>query len=76
MVRLFWSGTPVVTLPVAVCYPPGNISNFRLLADNWCITKMHTRLVVAMLLHLPSILRNRPPHLDQAGATAVSREPC
>ncbi len=74
MVRLFWSGTPVVMLPVKVVYPPGNMSNFDLLADNWRITKMHTRLVIAMLLHLPSILLNRPPHLDRAGSFSVNRD--
>ena len=74
VVRLFWSGTPVVMLPVKVAYPPGNTSNFDLFGDNWRITKMHTRLVIAMLLHLPSILRSRPPHLDRAGSSFVSRE--
>src|SRR5215471_11980963 len=29
--------------------------------DNVLITRMHTRLVVTMLLRLPSLLRNRPP---------------
>jgi glycosyltransferase involved in cell wall biosynthesis len=75
MVRLFWSGTPVVMFPVKVVYPPDNTSNFDLLADNWRITRMHTRLVVAMLLHLPSILLNRPQHLDRTGSSSVSREP-
>jgi Glycosyl transferase family 2 len=74
VVRLFWSGTPVVMLPVKVAYPPGNTSNFDMFADNWRIAKMHTRLVIAMLSHLPSILRNRPPHLDRAGFSSINRE--
>jgi predicted LPLAT superfamily acyltransferase len=61
MVRLFWRGVPVVHVPVAVTYPEGNTSNFRMLRDNVLITRMHTRLVLTMLLRLPSILRNRPP---------------
>jgi glycosyltransferase involved in cell wall biosynthesis len=61
MVRLFWRGTPIVMLPIKVVYPTDNTSNFDLLRDNWRITKMHTRLVIAMLLHLPSILLHRPP---------------
>jgi glycosyltransferase involved in cell wall biosynthesis len=61
MVRLFWRGTPIATLPVRVIYPPDNISNFDLLRDNWRITKMHTRLVLTMLPRLPSILAHRPP---------------
>ena len=40
--------------------PEGNTSNFRLLRDNWLISRMHTRLVLGMLFHLPSILAHRP----------------
>ncbi len=60
MVRLFWRGVPVVQIPVGIVYPEGNTSNFRLYRDNWLVTRMHTRLVMAMLGRLPSILRNRP----------------
>lgn len=49
MVRLFWRGIEPVMVPVAVTYPPGNTSNFRMLRDNWRITRMHTRLVFGML---------------------------
>ena len=59
MVRMKWRGTPIRMLPVKVTYPDDNISNFRMGADNWLITKMHTRLVTTMLLSLPQILRNR-----------------
>lgn len=60
MVRLFWQGTPVAKLPVKVIYPPDNTSNFDMLRDNWRICRMHTRLIIGMLLRLPSILANRP----------------
>ncbi len=60
MVRMNWRGTPVRMLPIRVTYPEDNISNFRLGADNWLITKMHTRLVFGMLVRLPQVLRNRP----------------
>jgi predicted LPLAT superfamily acyltransferase len=60
MVRLFWAGTPVLMSPVHVSYPEGNLSNFDVLADNWRITKMHTKLVFGMLGNLPKILANRP----------------
>lgn len=59
MVRIYWRGTPVRMLPIHVTYPEDNISNFRLGADNWLITKMHTRLVLGMLTQVPKILRNR-----------------
>jgi predicted LPLAT superfamily acyltransferase len=61
LVRLFWIGTPVLGIPVRVIYPPDNLSNFDYLGDNWRITRMHTRLVVTMLLTLPRVLANRPP---------------
>ena len=64
MVRLFWRGVSIVQVPVAVIYPVGNISNFRIFADNVLITRMHTRLVFTMLWRLPSILRNRPLATD------------
>ncbi|MBO0756287.1 MAG: glycosyltransferase family 2 protein, partial [Bradyrhizobiaceae bacterium] len=59
MVRLFWRGVPVIFVPVAVAYPEGNKSNFRLFRDNVLITLMHTRLVLTMFVRLPSILHNR-----------------
>lgn len=58
-VRLIWEGVPVFFVPVRVEYPRGNISNFDLIRDNWAIALMHTRLVLAMPLRLPAILRNR-----------------
>jgi predicted LPLAT superfamily acyltransferase len=57
-VRLIWEGVPVFFVPVRVVYPRGNISNFDLIRDNWAIALMHTRLVLAMPLRLPAILRN------------------
>lgn len=64
VVRLFWRGTPIVAMPVHVIYPPGNVSNFRLVKDNIRISAMHTRLVLSMLCRLPWILANRPPVLE------------
>ena len=59
LVRLFWRGVPVLMLPVRVTYPAGNTSNFDYWRDNWRITKMHSGLVLAMLLTLPAILARR-----------------
>lgn len=59
MVRMHWRGAPVVHVPVRVTYPPGNTSNFRLLEDNWLITRMHARLFFGMLRRFPSLLRQR-----------------
>ncbi|MEH6527886.1 MAG: glycosyltransferase [Sneathiella sp.] len=60
MVRMCWQGTPVRMMPIKVTYPKDNISNFRLVADNWRITKMHTRLVLGMLRRFPTVWKNRP----------------
>lgn len=67
MVRLFWRGVPTMMTPVSVTYPQDNTSNFDLVADNWRITKMHTRLVFGMILRLPGMLKNRPE--VQTGST-------
>lgn len=64
MVRMFWRGVPPIFVPVKVTYPIGNRSNFRLIEDNILISMMHTRLVLTMILRLPSILRHRPPQTE------------
>ncbi len=59
VVRLHWRGVEVRTVPVRVVYPAGNFSNFDMIADNWRITCMHTRLFFGMLRRLPTLLRRR-----------------
>jgi glycosyltransferase involved in cell wall biosynthesis len=59
MVRLFWQNVPVRFIPTQVIYPLGGRSHFNLVADNWLISKMHTRLFFGMLYRLPSLLRAR-----------------
>jgi predicted LPLAT superfamily acyltransferase len=73
-VRLIWDGVAVVLVPVRVVYPPGNLSNFNLIRDNWLITKMHTRLVLEMPLRLRAILRNRRRPLDASSHWASLAE--
>ena len=51
-VRLAWAGVPAINLPAAVTYPPkdaGGVSHFRYIRDNALLTRMHTRLLLAML---------------------------
>lgn len=62
MVRLFWSGTPVLMNPVQVIYPKDNLSNFHAFRDSWRLTKMHTKLFFGMLFNLPRILSRRPKY--------------
>jgi predicted LPLAT superfamily acyltransferase len=63
-VRLIWAGVPVFFVPVRVVYPERNISNFDLVRDNWLITVMHARLVLAMPSRLLEILRIRRQDSD------------
>ena len=72
-VRLIWEGVPVFFVPVRVVYPRGNISNFDLIRDNWAIALMHTRLVLAMPLRLPAILRKTRRPDRRAESLGLSR---
>lgn len=58
-VRMSWSGVEIVGVPTRVIYPEGGLSNFRLLRDNWSISKRHARLFFGMLLRLPMLLARR-----------------
>lgn len=49
LVRLNWRGVALVWLPTRVQYPPGGVSHFRPVLDNWCISRMHARLFFGML---------------------------
>ena len=55
-VRAHWKGVPVINWPIEVVYPKGGVSSFRLLEDNWLISKMHTRLFFGMLIRMPVLL--------------------
>lgn len=59
LVRLVWRDTEVITLPVAVTYPPGNHSNFALWDDNLRISGMHAKLFFGMLARSPMLLYRR-----------------
>ncbi len=59
MVRLFWQGTDVLSLPTRVTYPADGVSHFDVLRDNLRISRMHARLFGGMLLRLPRLLWRR-----------------
>ena len=51
-VRLAWAGVPAINLPAPVTYPSkevGGVSHFHYLRDNALLTRMHARLLLAML---------------------------
>jgi glycosyltransferase involved in cell wall biosynthesis len=49
-VRLKWRGLPVRNIATAVSYPQGVHSNFRMIADNVGMVRLHVRLVGEMLV--------------------------
>lgn len=59
LVKLYWSGVPVISSPVKVTYPEGGISNFRMVHDNIEISMVHTSLFFGMLVRLPKLLAMR-----------------
>jgi predicted LPLAT superfamily acyltransferase len=58
-VRLYWDGVPVVNVPAVVRYFDDGISHFRPLRDNVRMSWLHTRLVLALPYHVPSMLSRR-----------------
>jgi len=59
IVRLFWAGVPVVNLKTPVTYPLDGVSHFRMLRDNVRMAGTHLRLLVGMLIRLPTLLPRR-----------------
>nr|WP_293247126.1 glycosyltransferase family 2 protein [Panacagrimonas sp.] len=57
MVRMFWNGARVISVPTRVTYPPGGVSHFRMLRDNLRMTWMHLRLLAGMCLRAPRLMR-------------------
>jgi len=57
IVRLHWQGVEIINVPTHVRYHDDVPSNFRPLADNWAITKMHTVLFFGMIIRIPKLLK-------------------
>ena len=55
-VRLDWENVPFVNLPVAIRYPLGGLSHFRVVRDSLRILAMHVRLFFGMIRRLPDLL--------------------
>ncbi|AKJ40700.1 glycosyltransferase family 2 protein [Pragia fontium] len=56
MVRLYWQGTQSRFIPTKVIYPEDGLSHFDVWRDNLRISWMHTRLFLAMLPRMPSLI--------------------
>ncbi|MDR2208499.1 MAG: glycosyltransferase family 2 protein [Azoarcus sp.] len=64
-VRLDWRNVPFINLPVAVRYPLGGFSHFRIVRDNLLIALMHARLFFGMIWRLPVLLSRRSDQLPR-----------
>lgn len=56
LVRLYWRGLRVVSVPTRVTYPLDGVSHFQLWRDNLRISWMHARLFFGMLWRAPRLL--------------------
>ena len=59
LVRLKWKGVKMNFYPIQVTYPENGISNFRMVRDNIFISWMHTKLVLGMVVRLPTLLARK-----------------
>jgi glycosyltransferase involved in cell wall biosynthesis len=59
IVRLFWRNIAIKQVQTRVIYRQGIPSHFDMLNDNLRITRMHTRLVLGMLIRLPTLITRK-----------------
>ena len=67
-VRLDWANVPFINLPVAVRYPLGGFSHFRVVRDSLLILVMHVRLFFGMIRRLPNLLSRHPDLLARCSS--------
>jgi hypothetical protein len=56
LVRLYWDGLEIINVHTPVSYPSDGVSHFRIVLDNFLISRMHTILFFGMLLRLPMLI--------------------
>ncbi|MCL2644664.1 MAG: glycosyltransferase family 2 protein [Betaproteobacteria bacterium] len=59
-VRLDWENVPFVNLPVAIRYPLGGFSHFRIVRDSLHIMGTHVRLFFGMIRRFPDLFSRHP----------------
>jgi glycosyltransferase involved in cell wall biosynthesis len=59
LVKAVWSKTQLIFLKTQVIYPEQNISHFNYLRDNLQLIKLHSRLVLGMLVRFPMLVWHR-----------------
>jgi len=56
MVKSVWLDIPVEFVPTKVIYPENSVSHFHYLRDNLILIRLHTRLMMGMLLRSPQLI--------------------
>jgi glycosyltransferase involved in cell wall biosynthesis len=64
LVRAVWADIPLHYVPVKVRYPDDGKSHFNYLSDNIEISWMHTRLLLELIVRLPTLIRRRLTRRD------------
>ncbi|WP_323813928.1 glycosyltransferase family 2 protein [Cellvibrio sp. NN19] len=59
LVKAVWLNTELIFINTKVIYPEQSVSHFNYLRDNLLLIKLHSRLMVGMLMRLPMILWQR-----------------
>jgi glycosyltransferase involved in cell wall biosynthesis len=56
VVKMLWRGVKHIPIPTYVTYPEDGISHFHYIKGNICISLMHTRLCLGMIIRSPILL--------------------
>lgn len=56
LVKAVWLNIPLVFINTQVIYPAQSVSHFNYLRDNLLLIKLHSRLMLGMLLRLPRLV--------------------
>ena len=56
LVKAVWMDVPLLFIKTHVIYPEQNVSHFNYLRDNLMLIRLHTRLMLGMLIRLPKLL--------------------
>lgn len=59
LVKAVWLNTQLIFINTKVIYPEHSVSHFNYLRDNLLLIKLHSRLMLGMLIRLPMILWQR-----------------
>ena len=59
LVKAVWCKTRLIFVKTKVIYPEQNISHFNYLRDNLQLIKLHSRLMLGMLVRLPMLIWHR-----------------